>query len=55
MYCYGCTESNGDRIKTINSNGSNKDAGCPNGYSADPISKCAKANAGYAKITYLGE
>ena len=55
MYCYGCTESNADSTKTINSNGSNKDAGCPNGYSADPISKCAKANSGYAKITYLGE
>ena len=54
MYCYGCAESNVDRIKTINSNGSNKDAGCPNGYSADAVSNCAKAGPGHARVTYLG-
>ena len=57
MYCYGCSESNDPSSKTISTTGSSSlrnTISCPNGFSTDAISKCAKADNGYAKITYLG-
>ena len=57
MYCYGCEESNDESTKTISTKGTStlrNTTNCPNGYSDNPISKCAKAENGYAKITYLG-
>ena len=58
MYCYGCTEDlTNDNTFTVSTNGTSSyrdTTNCPNGYSSDPISKCAKADNGYAKITYLG-
>lgn len=58
MYCYDCEESSETNIFTVSTTGSGslKDSvGCPYGYSSNPISKCAKAENGYARITYLGE
>ena len=55
MYCYGCTESANTYTRTIDSNGSNRDANCTNGYSSSPLSNCSKSGNGYAKITYLGK
>ena len=55
MYCYDCTESTDENTYTINTIGSSDETdkeNCPNGYSADAISKCAKAGNGYARITY---
>ncbi len=59
MYCYYCTEAtdvNNDKdIFTISTKGSTEyidSENCPNGFSSDPVSKCAKANDGYAKITF---
>ena len=55
MYCYDCEESQEEATKTISTTGTNKDSiNCPNGYSSDPISNCAKSGNGYAKITYIG-
>lgn len=57
MYCYGCEESNETSTFTVSTTGTStlKDiTNCPNGYSENPIAKCAKAGNGYAKITYLG-
>ena len=57
MYCYGCKESNDESTKTISTTGSSSErntTNCPNGYSNNPISKCAKTGNGYAKITYIG-
>ena len=59
MYCYDCTEdlTNADTF-TVRTNGTSvyrDTTNCANGYSTDPISKCAKLGNGYAKITYLGE
>lgn len=56
MYCYDCTESTDENTYTINTIGSSDltdKKNCPNGYSEEPISKCAKAGNGYAKITFL--
>jgi len=59
MYCYNCTEDlTNTNTFTVRTNGTSTyrdTVNCPNGYSSDPISKCAKAGNGYAKITYLGE
>ena len=56
MYCYSCPEVSDKSLKTVSTMGSSKDAGiCPNGYSADPVSRCAKAGNGYAKISYIGK
>ena len=56
MYCYDCYEHGGDGEKTISTTGNNKDLiSCPNGYSNDPVSHCAKGENGYAKVTYLGK
>lgn len=57
MYCYGCSESSDPDTYTVSTTGNSelKDTtNCPDGYSSDPISKCAKAGNGYAKITYVG-
>lgn len=57
MYCYNCEESTEESTITISTTGTNElldKTSCPTGYSSDPISKCAKAGNGYAKITYLG-
>ena len=55
MYCYNCTESTDENTYTINTNESSNltdKENCPNGYSKEPISKCAKAGNGYVRITY---
>ena len=64
MYCFKCTESTASSTYTINTNpaktieeGATDErdlTNCPNGYSSEPIAKCAKADNGYAKITYIG-
>ena len=57
MYCYGCSESNDPETYTISTTGSSSErdtTNCSSGYSSNPVSKCAKAGNGYAKITYLG-
>lgn len=57
MYCYNCAESSEPSIKTISTTGSSEfknSTGCPEGFSAGPISRCAKYGNGYARITYLG-
>lgn len=54
MYCYGCTEDSTPGTRTVDSNGTNKDANCPNGYSTDAVSNCAKSGDGHARVTYLG-
>jgi prepilin-type N-terminal cleavage/methylation domain-containing protein len=54
MYCYGCAEDNTSGIKTIDSNGTNKDSNCPNGYSTTAISNCAKSGDGHARVTFIG-
>ena len=57
MYCFDCKESNEVSTFTVSTTGDSelKDTtNCPDGYSENPVSKCAKAGNGYAKITYLG-
>ena len=57
MYCYNCEESTEESTLTISTTGNNElldKTSCPTGYSSSPVSKCAKAGNGYAKITYLG-
>ena len=58
MYCYGCSEdltnASTFTVSTTGSSSYKDTTNCPNGYSSDPVSKCAKAGNGYAKITYLG-
>ena len=55
MYCYGCMEYGTGVFKTISTTGSNRDSvNCPNNYSTDALSNCAKSGNGYAKVTYLG-
>lgn len=54
MYCYNCEESNVKNTKTISTTGTSSlrdTTNCPNGYSEDAISKCAKKGNGYVKIT----
>lgn len=56
MYCYNCIESTDESTYTINTVGENELAdkkNCPNGYSEEAISKCAKAGNGHARITFL--
>lgn len=56
MYCYGCTESTDESTFTVNTIGSSNlldKENCPNGYSEDPVSKCAKAGNGHARISYV--
>ena len=56
MYCYNCPESTANGTFTISTTGDNADkAICPSGYSTTPISKCAKAGSGSARITLLTE
>ena len=57
MFCYNCRGTHTANIKTISTTGTSSErdtTNCPNGYSNNPISKCAKAGNGYAKITYVG-
>ena len=57
MYCYGCKESTTASTYTINTIGTSSlrdTTKCSSGYSASPISKCAKIGNGYAKISYVG-
>ena len=58
MYCYDCQESSDASTKTISTTGSSNlrdTVNCPEGYSNNPVSKCAKAGNGFVRITYLGE
>ena len=58
MYCYGCTESTDNETYTINTLGTNDTldkTACPDGYSSEPISKCAKSGNGYARITFVND
>ena len=58
MYCYDCQESSETELFTVNTIGTSnlKDlTNCPNGYSDEPVSKCAKLGNGYARITFLSE
>lgn len=58
MYCYDCEENSDDATYTISTTGTSSlrdTVNCPNGFSATAISKCAKSDDGYAKITYLGK
>ena len=58
MFCYKCEESTDENTYTINTTGTSEYAdkeNCPNGYSADAISKCAKAGNGHARITFISE
>lgn len=57
MYCYNCDENDGADVKTISTIGHSglvDTANCLAGYSSAPIAKCAKAESGFARITYLG-
>ena len=56
MFCSGCSESKDDGIYTVNVHGTStlRDTeNCPNGYSSNPVSRCAKLGNGHARITYL--
>lgn len=56
MYCYDCVENGNVSTRTISTTGFFKDSvSCPDGYSEDALSNCAKVNDGYAKITYIGK
>lgn len=58
MYCYDCAETTEASTFTVSTTGDSdlkNIIGCPIGYSEYPVSKCAKAGDGYAKITYLGD
>ena len=58
MYCYNCKETSEESTFTVSTTGYSglkNTKGCPNGYSNKPISKCAKAGDGYAKITHISE
>ena len=58
MYCYNCEESSETNTYTVSTTGNNAlidTTNCPDGYSSNPISKCAKVGNGYAKITYLSD
>jgi len=60
MYCYSCQEDDNVGTYTTSTYGTTTHSAdrdltnCPNGYSENPISKCAKAGNGYARITYIG-
>ena len=59
MYCYECQEDGNTNTYTISTHGTTTHASerdttnCPDGYSPNPISKCAKAGNGHAKITLI--
>ena len=56
MFCYNCAESFETSTYTINTIGRTKYVdlvSCPNGYSSDPASKCAKAGNGAVRITFV--
>ena len=57
-YCYNCTEDlTNTATFTVKTNGESSyrnTTECGSGYSSSPISGCAKAGHGYARITYLG-
>lgn len=58
MFCFACKESTAVdtyTVNTINSNSLNDKVNCPDGYSENPISKCAKAGDGFAKITFIND
>ena len=58
MFCYNCAESFETSTYTINTIGRTKYVdleSCPNGYSSDPASKCAKAGNGAVKITIMND
>ena len=58
IYCYRCKESIEETTYTIETQGGNErldKTNCPNGYSAEPISKCAKSGNGYARITFVND
>ena len=61
MYCFDCEESldlTNLGIFTISTTGDTnyKDAlNCPDGFSENPVSKCAKEGDGYAKITLISK
>lgn len=54
MHCYDCSETGVAGIKTISTTGSSTNSSCPNGYSNDAISNCAKSGDGHARVTYIG-
>ena len=60
MYCFDCQEAlnlpDDEAIFTVSTTGTSayKNTGeCPDGYSLEPVSKCAKAGDGYVRITRL--
>ena len=58
MYCYECTESDSLTEYTVSTHGttthaSERNSECPNGFSSEPISACAKAGNGFARITLI--
>ena len=58
MFCMDCEETASQNVYTISTTGSSplKDMiNCSSGYNDNPISKCAKAGNGYARITYIGK
>jgi len=61
MYCYDCEESldlTKPEIFTISTTGDTNyrdTLNCPNGYSENPVSKCAKEGDGYARITLISK
>ena len=58
MYCYGCDQSTEESTYTLNTLGTSNlldKTNCPNGYSSSPVSKCAKAGNGYARITFVND
>lgn len=61
MYCYDCEESldlTKPEVFTVSTTGDTnyKDTlNCPNGYSENSVSKCAKKGDGYARITLISK
>ena len=59
MYCYDCQENDSANTYTVSTHGltthsdERDTTNCPDGYSSSPISKCAKAGNGYARITLI--
>ena len=56
MYCYNCEESSEESTFTVSTTGTSElrdTTNCPDGYSSNPVSKCAKAGHGYARITLV--
>lgn len=61
MYCYDCEESldlTKPEIFTVSTTriSNYRDTiNCPNGYSENPVSKCAKKGDGFARITLISK